>query len=290
MRIAYLVLCHKNPSQVELLIDQLDSVDVDFYVHIDKKIDNFKLRDRKNLFVLPSESRVDVQWATYSMIEAELNLINAMFRFSSDRKYDYAVLMSGQDFPIKSNKQIIEFLETHTGSNYIEIISHNNNLFKGYLKRTELYFFNFMQRKTFISKAIRKIYLILFGNIKAFKRKHPADLSLEFGSQWWVLSSDFLRWVCNFLDKNPEYAEFYKHSMTPDESFFQTLIVSSPFSETIRPRLTFMTWNNSDNHPDTLDKQNIEEVINSYDYLFCRKIEDINVAKYIQDRLLSNNK
>ena len=280
MRIAYLILCHKNPSQVELLIDQLDSDDVDFYVHIDKKNDNFILRDRTNLHVLPIESRVDIQWATFSMIEAEVNLIHTMF--SSNQKYDYAVLLSGQDFPIKSNAKIYKYLENHAGDNFIDIISHNNNLFKGYMKRTEMYFFSFMQRRTFISRLIRKIYILLLGNIKALKRKHPADLTFEFGSQWWVLSSDFLNWVCMFLDKNPEYTEYYKHTMAPDESFFQTLIASSPFSKTIRPSLTFLTWNSSDNHPDTIELNDLDKIMGLKEFLFCRKIEDLNTIYGIQ--------
>ena len=283
MRIAYLILCHKNSLQVESLIDQLDSDDVDFYVHIDNKNDNFKLRDRTNLHVLPSEFRVDVQWATFSMIEAELNLIYSMI--STNIKYDYAVLLSGQDFPIKSNAYINKYLENHVGDNFIDVISHDNSLFEGYMKRTEMYYFSFMQRRTFISKSIRKMYMVLLGNIKSLKRKHPANLNFEFGSQWWVLSLDFLNWVIMFLDQNPFYSEFYKHSMAPDESFFQTLIVSSPFCETIRPSLTFLTWNSSDNHPDALAVKDVAKVIDSDNYLFCRKIEDTKVISFIREHI-----
>lgn len=37
MKQAILVQCHKNPKQVNLLLDALDDPNLDIYVHIDKK-------------------------------------------------------------------------------------------------------------------------------------------------------------------------------------------------------------------------------------------------------------
>lgn len=37
MKIAILILCHKNPKQINLLLDKLNHQDIDCYIHIDKK-------------------------------------------------------------------------------------------------------------------------------------------------------------------------------------------------------------------------------------------------------------
>jgi hypothetical protein len=39
MRIAYLIMAHKNPTQVIRLIDRLDDEGVSFFVHVDRKAD-----------------------------------------------------------------------------------------------------------------------------------------------------------------------------------------------------------------------------------------------------------
>lgn len=38
MKIAFLILCHKNPNQINKMINTLDDEDVSFYLHITKKV------------------------------------------------------------------------------------------------------------------------------------------------------------------------------------------------------------------------------------------------------------
>ena len=39
MKIAILIQCHKNPEQINLLLNRLNHPDIDCYVHVDKKAD-----------------------------------------------------------------------------------------------------------------------------------------------------------------------------------------------------------------------------------------------------------
>ena len=39
MKIAILIQCHKNPKQINLLLERLNHPDIDCYLHIDKKAD-----------------------------------------------------------------------------------------------------------------------------------------------------------------------------------------------------------------------------------------------------------
>lgn len=36
-KMAYVVLCHKSPQQINLLIDRLTDEHVEFFLHVDKK-------------------------------------------------------------------------------------------------------------------------------------------------------------------------------------------------------------------------------------------------------------
>lgn len=78
MKIAILLQCHKNPTQINLLLDKLNHPDIDCYIHIDKKADiTNKITKRSNIVLLPGEKRASVEWAQISQVDATLNLLHA---------------------------------------------------------------------------------------------------------------------------------------------------------------------------------------------------------------------
>ena len=77
MKIAVLIQCHKNSKQINLLLDKLDHPNIDSYIHVDKKAAFAdEIVHRENVFVLPDEQRVSVEWAQISQVTATLNLLN----------------------------------------------------------------------------------------------------------------------------------------------------------------------------------------------------------------------
>ena len=274
MRIAYLILCHKNADQVSTLINQLDNEQVDFYVHIDKKNTSFALLERHNLFVLPLDKRVDVTWATNSMVYAMLNLVHSAL--NSNIKYDYYCLLSGQDFPIKSNYEIQEYLQANSGCNFIEILPKDHQLYRRYCKRNALYYPMWMYGRSAICKFFKRMYIYLTGGFNRtyslFQRKAPNGISFSFGSQWWCLTQECLQWIVDYLDNTPDVLSFYDNSLTPDECVFQTVFMMSPFSKTAKDKLTFLEWDVNGNNPRILTKADYQLLINS-DKLFARKFD-----------------
>lgn len=79
MKVAFLMQCHKNPEQINLLLDALKHPMVDVFVHVDKKSQKIKkeITQREGVYLLPEQQCVDVQWAQYSQVEATLQLLNA---------------------------------------------------------------------------------------------------------------------------------------------------------------------------------------------------------------------
>lgn len=289
MRIAYLVLCHKNSNQVSTLINQLDQDGVDFYVHIDKKTTSFTLPERYNLFVLPPEKRIDVRWATNSMVYATLNLAHAAL--SSNVKYDYLCLLSGQDFPIKSNCEIRDYLQANNGANFIEILPTDHPLYRRYCKRNELYYPEWIYGRSNVCKALKRLFIYLTGGFNRtyslFRRKVPKDISFSYGSQWWCLTRECLHWIVDYLDNNPEVLRFFDHALTPDECIFQTVFMMSPFSKTAEDKLTFLEWDTNRNNPRILTKVDYQLLINS-DKMFARKF-DCDKDREIVDLLIESN-
>ena len=119
MKEAILIQCHKNAKQVNMLLNALEHPNVDIYIHVDKtsNIDK-ELETNSHIFIIPENLRVDVQWATFSLVTATLNL---MHYASQHGNYQHYWLCSGQDFPIKSINDIVDFLQLHPNMNFIQI-------------------------------------------------------------------------------------------------------------------------------------------------------------------------
>lgn len=78
MRIVFLMQCHRNPKQINMLLDALKHPMVDVFVHVDKKSQAIKdkITQREGVYILPEQQCVDVQWAQYSQVEATLQLLS----------------------------------------------------------------------------------------------------------------------------------------------------------------------------------------------------------------------
>ena len=106
VRIAYLILAHKNPEAINKMISALDYPGVDFYLHIDKKSNIISdIKTNSNIFF--TSNRIDTKWGHISLVESMLELMRSVKE--SKRGYDYVWLISGQDYPIKSNEYIQDF-------------------------------------------------------------------------------------------------------------------------------------------------------------------------------------
>lgn len=79
MKIAFLMQCHKNPKQINILLNELKHPQVDVFVHVDAKCRNIReeIDIREGIYLLPEKECVDVQWARFSQVQATLNLLHA---------------------------------------------------------------------------------------------------------------------------------------------------------------------------------------------------------------------
>src|SRR5215467_7808776 len=118
MRVACLIMAHKDPLQIERLLKKFDHPSFDFYIHLDKKINKKRFSFLENLnrvhFI---EKRVKVRWASFSFVKAILSSFQEVF--DTGIKYDFVSVMSGQDYPIKPISSIHSILERNIGKNFI---------------------------------------------------------------------------------------------------------------------------------------------------------------------------
>lgn len=277
MKLAVLIQCHKCPEQINRLLDVMKSDEVDFYIHVDRKSDIAdEIEKRADVHILPPERRVDVMWGGFSQVEATLNLLDEALITGG---YDYYFLISGQDFPVRPIRELIEFLENDNGANYVDLFpSLNNGLCKqnNLDKRNQIVYGDRIMGRGKFARIMRRLWVAVTGGygrtFGIFRRKNVLNLKFYFGSQWWCLSKDFVEYATEYLAKTPQYAEFFRKASCPDESFFQTLLMNSSYSDTRKEYLHFIRWEDGKSSPENLTLSDFDEAIASGKFM-VRKID-----------------
>ena len=276
MKLAFLILCHTLPDQLNKLLTVLDHPDCTCFVHVDRKSQiSSQIIKRDNIIILPDEFRVDVGWGTFSQVEASYDLLHYARKHAD---FDYYWLISGQCFPIKPIEEILLHLGSNTGANYINLFPSKNSglgYANNYDKRNEILFPKFLFGRKIVHRIMRRLWVETTGGynrtFRIFKRKSLGSTKFYFGSSWWCVTGSFADWVIEYLEKNPDYYHFFGKSSCPDECFYQTLLMNSPFASTRMEYLHYIDWPEHSNSPKDLTLDDFDKIVSSGKYM-ARKI------------------
>lgn len=281
MKHAYLILAHSDFQLLEYLLMALDDVRNDIYVHIDKKVANIPYLTCKysNLYVL--DNREKVYWGSLSMVKAEYLLFEAAY---SNGGYSYYHLLSGVDFPLKSQDYIHSFFNQHNGKEFIGFTMVQQPELD---KRVCYYhlFPNSFRHSVAVLKFIRSVVLHLQILLKL---RRNTDLCIKKGSQWVSITGNMVR---ELLEQKPFVLKRFRYTFCPDELFVQTVSWKSSMRGNIynteddgRGSMRAIGWKNNQLPPWTED--DYEYLINS-ERIFARKFssENIGVVKRIFENI-----
>lgn len=121
MKLAFIINCHTNPEQVIKLYNAINHKDCFYLFHISKTSEsNFKnilktkLSGYKNVHFPKQE---DGTHCEFGIVQATLNALK--YLQDNNIHYDYASLISGQDYPLKPIEDIIEFYRINDGKQFM---------------------------------------------------------------------------------------------------------------------------------------------------------------------------
>ncbi|GHV45303.1 glycosyl transferase [Bacteroidia bacterium] len=253
----YVILAHKAPQQLKKLIDRLNDENSAFFIHIDKKSDIQPFTEiikGENIHFLPEKDRINCLWGDFSQIIATINLMRAAVK--SGRK-GVVVQLTGQDYPIRSNRAIDDFLEKNADLNFIDSIPVEENWAETYRDKTESYKFNLSAGRghcvTFRKVSKASVKALLNGTITMSqflllfkKRKLKLGLRQYGGSAWWTLNMETLRKMYDYITGNYSVLyKYYQYTTCPDEIFFQTIakyLSETDSSVKLFPTITYVNW------------------------------------------------
>ncbi|HXH18343.1 MAG TPA: beta-1,6-N-acetylglucosaminyltransferase [Chitinophagales bacterium] len=120
MKFAYIILAHKLPEQLHRLVSRLDDGSV-FVIHVcrnTKKEDTKKIRKlfrgQPNIFFCMRE---DGSWGEFGIVQAVLNGMELLLKNKAE--FDYLHVLSGNDYPIKSNDFLKRFFTENYGRQFL---------------------------------------------------------------------------------------------------------------------------------------------------------------------------
>jgi hypothetical protein len=235
MKLAFIILAHDDLNNLFRLIKRLlvDNGDL-VVVHWDKKnpLDIEKVAwgelDAGLLARVRFAGRFSVRWGHWSMVEATLAALEEIEK--SAEAFDYTVLLSGSDYPIKPISALKAFMSHNNSQEYIECVDPEQNAWVAHGMAKERY--QYHHWFTWRDNPRLLGYSINAQKKLGVKRRLPKPLKAHFGSQWWALTWPTLRQVLE-LSRQPAIRRFFKTTAVPDELFFQTLVASLVPSERI---------------------------------------------------------
>jgi Core-2/I-Branching enzyme len=269
LRYAYIISAYKNLEQVTRLVRRLQSNRTSFFVHVDKKTDD---RDYHTLVDslgdLPSVrflARHVCHWGGFGHVRATLKGIDALLRERAP--FDYVILLTGQDYPIKPNEYIERFFETRAPNSFMGFSPLPSDSWspRGGLDRIE------------------KVHLRLYGHHLEvpLKRRFPSGLRPFGGGAYWCLQRECIAYIANFVARRPDVVSFFRRVDIPDEIFFQTILLNSELRDTIvNDNLRYIDWTRG-RRPAILEALDLEALRDS-PKLFARKF-DVNQDEMILD-------
>lgn len=235
MRIAYLILCHTDPHHIARLTQKITKgTDNVAFVHVDGKSDISPfmtlLNPQKQVEVL--QNRTNVFWGGYGAIEATIGLMKAALSYGP---FDRFVLLQGLEYPIRANREIVEFFENHPTTEFIK--AQNISTAKDYKSVHKYRLYHYLDR---LNRLPYK--LLEYGNsilvrshvVPYFKRNYVRDfqgnkMEIYQGCAQFGLTYKAVQYIVDFHDKNPKFNRYFESVYAADEAYFHTILYNSPF-------------------------------------------------------------
>ncbi|XP_044030428.1 beta-1,3-galactosyl-O-glycosyl-glycoprotein beta-1,6-N-acetylglucosaminyltransferase 4-like isoform X2 [Siniperca chuatsi] len=211
--LAYSLVVHKYAWMVERIIKVLYTPSNIYCIHYDQKSSAEFIsameglaRCLPNVFIV--SKRESVFYASISRLKADLNCLSELLR--SEVKWKYVINLCGQDFPLRSNIELVSELKKLNGSNMLESSRPSEHKKQRFTFHHELKDANFEYQKL---------------PVKTEQKKAPPPHGIEMfsGSAYFVLSRDFVEHM-NSSAVVKDFLAWSEDTYSPDEHFWATLV------------------------------------------------------------------
>ncbi|XP_067672230.1 beta-1,3-galactosyl-O-glycosyl-glycoprotein beta-1,6-N-acetylglucosaminyltransferase-like [Haliotis asinina] len=236
--IAYSILLYKDVAQATFLLKAIYRSHNVYCLHVDGKSDqSVHLAAKtvadclKNVFIV---SRTEsVVYAGFTRLQADINCMTDLM--TSPVPWKYFINLPSQQYPLKTNAEIVKILKIYNGANDIEGITGARMLSERFIKK-----------HVYITKNSKT-------EIKRTDEKNPPaphNITIVKGSAYGVFSRAFVDFILHD-NRSRDLLEWSKAVLSPDEYYWATLhhsaILHAPGGYTGKPDdkdwlATYASW------------------------------------------------
>lgn len=293
---AYLILAHDDIEHLKRLVKSIN-YECDVFIHLDAKKDIDILKKEFKSFdnLVFIKERLPIYWAGYNMVEATLNLIKVAV--GTKENYGHLILISGNDYPTVSSKELHNYFSINEGIEIIRGYSIVESQCKHCINKVVRYHsFDGVGNSKIFNRIVRSTKNLFFSGIRknSYVYINNKKSQIVSGSQWWAITLDCAKYVLETIEKNPNIHKYFENSVAPDEMFFHTIIFNSSFSTCtcmhgIEPYTGKWHWNNfhylNTNGLECPEKISmIDDIYNRIKKIFKSKGKYIGSTKFFNEK------
>jgi hypothetical protein len=184
-------------------------------------------------------------------------------------KYDYLVNLTGACYPLRSSESIKKEFDKQSSA-FMEVF--------------ELPFSGWGHHGGMERIQNRWYFSPIRFRIPRLRRNLPDNLKPYGGSSWFCLPKDLVTYLLDFVRNHPNIKRFFEKTFAPDEIFFQTLLMNSPYRwRLINDNKRYIEWEGQSPHPKVLTRADFYKLKTS-GKLFARKFNH-KIDKEILDMI-----
>ncbi|CAH2284323.1 N-acetyllactosaminide beta-1,6-N-acetylglucosaminyl-transferase isoform X1 [Pelobates cultripes] len=206
--LAYVMVVHKELDMFERLFRAVYMPQNIYCIHVDEKAkSNFLHSVERMAECFPNvflASRTEpVVYAGISRLLADINCIEDLVK--SEVQWKYVINTCGQDFPLKTNKEIIQHLKRFNGKNVTPGVLPPNHA----IARTK-----YVHREDLVHSLVLRTTLV--------KPPPPHNITIYFGTAYVALTRQFAKFILED-QRAIDLLTWSKDTYSPDEHYWVTL-------------------------------------------------------------------
>jgi hypothetical protein len=261
-------LVHRNPKQVCRLLDAIYAPEHAYAIHVDARVSSQILPPLRSWSAAKPNvvftQSIACHYGTWSLVQAELNLAAELRKMSRD--WTHLINLSGQDFPLATQREVRAFLDRHPGASFMLKIDPQERW------------------AATVAARYRDLNVMWRGRIRQLPIRRPGAASVQwFGSsQWKILSRE----AVDYLLDDPFSLSLrgaFRFGLVPDETYVPTVLFNSKLATSVVPDYKrYIDWDVPIG-PKVLGMGDFDKILGS-GALFARKV-DLDVDDELVRRL-----
>lgn len=279
MKHAFLIIAHHNFEVLKTLINLIDDVRNDIFIHIDKKVKYIPefYAKHSNVYLVNNSNRIDVRWGNVSQIKSEL----ALFELARNNgPYEYYHLISGVHLPLVNQDEFHSYFKSISGKQVLSPMIYSDYELQQKGNRMNFCMKNFQGSR--IAQISWRLGIMAQTSLGFRVNK---DRQFIKASNWVSITNEAVNF---FLEHKNDILKRYRYSMCGDELFIPTELKYSGIKWDIIYSDKYLYHEIGVANATFLTEEDVEKAI-SLNFLFGRKFSsnDIKVVNQVVEKVKS---